>query len=80
MLVDQICTRCEPGSEEFHNSDRALKAINAVVFSCNEGARKMERTEEMYFIQKTLEFKDKGIPLVSVNRWLVKKGTPPFDY
>ena len=64
------------GSEEFHNSDRALKAVNAVVHACNEGTRKMERTEQMYYIQKTLSFKIKPIALVSNHsRWLVKKGS-----
>ncbi|KAJ6669389.1 hypothetical protein lerEdw1_008198, partial [Lerista edwardsae] len=41
---------------------------------CNEGARKMERTEMMYTINSQLEFKIKPFPLVSSSRWLVKRG------
>lgn len=74
LLVDAICSRCEPGSDEFHATDKALNTVNVLVHESNEGARKMERTEEMYFIQKTLTFKTKPIPLISSSRWLVKRG------
>ena len=36
-----------------------LFSLLQVVYNSNEGARKMERTEEMYYIQKTLVFKTK---------------------
>ncbi|XP_047139242.1 rho guanine nucleotide exchange factor 16 isoform X2 [Hydra vulgaris] len=74
LLVDAIIRRCELQSEEYLSTEKALKAIHIVVHNSNEGARKMERTEEMYYIQKTLVFKTKPIPLVSASRWLVKKG------
>ncbi|XP_066932051.1 rho guanine nucleotide exchange factor 16-like isoform X2 [Clytia hemisphaerica] len=74
LLVDAICRRCTPASEEFEKTDTALKALNAVVKESNEGARQMVRTEEMYFIQKNLIWKTKPIPLISTSRWLVKKG------
>uniref|UniRef100_A0A8C5UA22 Rho guanine nucleotide exchange factor 16 n=1 Tax=Malurus cyaneus samueli TaxID=2593467 RepID=A0A8C5UA22_9PASS len=46
-----------------------------LVKSCNEGARAMERTEQMYTLQKQLEFgKKKPFPLISVSRWLLKRG------
>ncbi|KAJ7421459.1 PR domain zinc finger protein 16 [Willisornis vidua] len=54
---------------------RAVKAISKLVKSCNEGARAMERTEQMYTLQKQLEFgKKKPFPLISVSRWLRKRG------
>ncbi|XP_065656277.1 rho guanine nucleotide exchange factor 26 isoform X8 [Hydra vulgaris] len=74
LLVDAIIRRCELQSEEYLSTEKALKAIHIVVHNSNEGARKMAQTEEMYYIQKTLIFKTKPIPLVSASRWLVKKG------
>eukprot|EP00069_Balaena_mysticetus_P007101 bmy_18986T0 len=65
-------------------------AHEMLVRLCNEGARKMERTEMMYTINSQLEFKIKFLdeyhvlhvlrvngrpfPLVSSSRWLVKRG------
>uniref|UniRef100_A0A8C6Z7Z0 Rho guanine nucleotide exchange factor 16 n=1 Tax=Nothoprocta perdicaria TaxID=30464 RepID=A0A8C6Z7Z0_NOTPE len=47
----------------------------SLVKNCNEGARAMERTEQMYTLQKQLEFgKMKPFPLVSASRWLLKRG------
>ncbi|TRY99427.1 hypothetical protein DNTS_022985 [Danionella cerebrum] len=47
----------------------------ALVKSCNDGARRMERTEQMYTIQKQMDFgKIKPFPLVSSSRWLRKNG------
>jgi len=74
LLMDAICRHCEPGSEEFSKTDKALSAIHQVVKACNEGARKMERIEEMYFIQQMLTFKIKPIPIVSSSRWLLRRG------
>ncbi|CAJ0958557.1 unnamed protein product [Ranitomeya imitator] len=46
-----------------------------LVKMCNEGARKMERTEQMYTLQTQLEFgKIKPFPLISASRWLLKRG------
>ena len=47
-----------------------------LVTSCNDGARKMERTEQLHEIHKKLYFgKLKPFPLVSVSRQLERKGT-----
>ena len=44
--------------------------------ACNDGARKMERTEQLHEIYKKLYFgKLKPIPLVSVSRQLERRGT-----
>uniref|UniRef100_I3J139 Rho guanine nucleotide exchange factor (GEF) 16 n=1 Tax=Oreochromis niloticus TaxID=8128 RepID=I3J139_ORENI len=46
-----------------------------LVTSCNDGARRMERTEQMYTIEKQMDFgKIKAFPLVSSSRWLKKRG------
>ncbi|CDQ80219.1 unnamed protein product, partial [Oncorhynchus mykiss] len=45
-----------------------------IVKECNEGVRKMSRTEELISIEKTLEFKSKSVPVISHSRWLLKKG------
>ncbi|XP_042687256.1 rho guanine nucleotide exchange factor 16 isoform X1 [Centrocercus urophasianus] len=46
-----------------------------LVKNCNEGARAMERTEQLYTLQKQLEFgKKKPFPLISASRWLLKRG------
>uniref|UniRef100_A0A8C9RE36 Rho guanine nucleotide exchange factor (GEF) 16 n=1 Tax=Scleropages formosus TaxID=113540 RepID=A0A8C9RE36_SCLFO len=53
----------------------ALKTISKLVKKCNDGARTMERTEQMYTIQKQMEFgKIKPFPLISASRWLLKSG------
>uniref|UniRef100_A0A4W5N5B5 Rho guanine nucleotide exchange factor (GEF) 16 n=1 Tax=Hucho hucho TaxID=62062 RepID=A0A4W5N5B5_9TELE len=52
-----------------------LPLLLDLVNSCNNGARRMERTEQMYTIQKQMEFgKIKPFPLVSSSRWLQKRG------
>lgn len=46
-----------------------------IVTECNEGARKMERMEEMLIISRQLDFREvRAVPLISASRWLVKKG------
>eukprot|EP00794_Sanderia_malayensis_P015273 gene15273-16849_t len=74
LLLDAICRHCEPGSDECCQTNNALVAVQNVVRNCNDGARKMERIEEMYFIQKMLSFKIKPIPIVSSSRWLLRRG------
>ncbi|XP_039618241.1 ephexin-1 isoform X2 [Polypterus senegalus] len=51
-----------------------LKLLVQIVKNCNEGVRKMNRTEELIAIEKTLEFKFKSVPIISHSRWLVKRG------
>jgi neuronal guanine nucleotide exchange factor len=47
-----------------------------VVHECNEGARKMERLEELLVLSRQLDFGAgvKALPLMSASRWLVKRG------
>ncbi|XP_072282108.1 rho guanine nucleotide exchange factor 16 [Pyxicephalus adspersus] len=75
LLMDTICQKTDVYTPEYEASTRALKAISKLVKQCNEGARKMERTEQMYTLQTQLEFgKMKPFPLISASRWLLKRG------
>ncbi|XP_058044496.1 rho guanine nucleotide exchange factor 26 isoform X1 [Ahaetulla prasina] len=74
LLMDTICQKTQKDSPKHEVCKRALKAVSKLVRLCNEGARKMERTEMMYTINSQLEFKIKPFPLVSSSRWLVKRG------
>ncbi|CAL8240506.1 unnamed protein product [Gadus morhua 'NCC'] len=53
---------------------RCTQGAGADCEDCNEGVRKMSRTEELISIEKTLEFKCKSVPIISHSRWLLKKG------
>ncbi|XP_053818897.1 rho guanine nucleotide exchange factor 16 isoform X2 [Vidua chalybeata] len=75
LLLDTVQQKTNARTAEYGAATRAVKAISKLVKSCNEGARAMERTEQMYTLQKQLEFgKKKPFPLISVSRWLLKRG------
>ncbi|XP_052459511.1 rho guanine nucleotide exchange factor 16 [Carassius gibelio] len=75
LLLDTICQKTPKESAEYFAACWAFKAISKLVKQCNDGARRMERTEQMYTIQKQMEFgKIKPFPLVSSSRWLKKSG------
>lgn len=75
LLMDTVCQKTPKNTAEHFAARWALKAISKLVKSCNDGARRMERTEQMYTIQKQMEFgKIKPFPLVSSSRWLKKSG------
>ncbi|XP_027557880.1 rho guanine nucleotide exchange factor 16 isoform X2 [Neopelma chrysocephalum] len=75
LLLDTVRQQTNARTAAYGAATRALKAISKLVKSCNEGARAMERTEQMYTLQKQLEFgKKKPFPLISVSRWLRKRG------
>ncbi|KAJ8016392.1 hypothetical protein DPEC_G00006750 [Dallia pectoralis] len=75
LLLDTICQKTKNDTAEYYAAVWALKAMSKLVNSCNDGARRMERTEQMYTIQKQMEFgKIKPFPLVSSSRWLQKRG------
>lgn len=47
-----------------------------LVTACNDGARQMDRTEQLHEIHRKLDFgKLKPFPLVSLSRQLERKGT-----
>lgn len=75
LLLDTICQKTPDKTAEYFAAVWALNAISKLVSRCNDGARRMERTEQMYTIQKQMEFgRIKPFPLVSSSRWLKKRG------
>ncbi|XP_024149508.1 rho guanine nucleotide exchange factor 16 [Oryzias melastigma] len=75
LLLDTICQKTPENTAEYFAAVWALHAMSKLVDSCNDGARRMERTEHMYTIQKQMDFgKIKPFPLVSASRWLKKHG------
>uniref|UniRef100_A0A8C7JP99 Neuronal guanine nucleotide exchange factor n=1 Tax=Oncorhynchus kisutch TaxID=8019 RepID=A0A8C7JP99_ONCKI len=74
MLVQNILKKAEENSEIEANAIKAHQQLEQIVKECNEGVRKMSRTEELISIEKTLEFKSKSVPVISHSRWLLKKG------
>ncbi|KPP75817.1 rho guanine nucleotide exchange factor 16-like [Scleropages formosus] len=75
LLMDTICQKTPENTAEYFSAAWALKAISKLVKKCNEGARNMERTEQLCTIQKQLDFgKIKPFPLISSSRWLQKSG------
>ncbi|XP_010839556.1 PREDICTED: ephexin-1 [Bison bison bison] len=59
LLVQNILKRVEERSEREGTALDAHKELELVVKACNEGVRKMSRTEQMISIQKKMEFKIK---------------------
>lgn len=74
LLVQNILKRVEERSERECTALEAHKELEMVVKACNEGVRKMSRTEQMISIQKKMEFKIKSVPIISHSRWLLKQG------
>uniref|UniRef100_A0ACB8FAV3 Uncharacterized protein n=1 Tax=Sphaerodactylus townsendi TaxID=933632 RepID=A0ACB8FAV3_9SAUR len=71
---ENILKKVEEKSEREITALEAHKELETVVKACNEGVRKMSRTEQMISIQKKLEFKIKSVPIISHSRWLLKQG------
>ncbi|XP_047580211.1 rho guanine nucleotide exchange factor 16 isoform X3 [Lutra lutra] len=75
LLTDTLCLKSQGRPERYEAASRALRAISKLVHQCNEGARKMERTEQMYELHARLDFgRVKSLPLISASRWLLKRG------
>ncbi|XP_062049528.1 ephexin-1 [Lepus europaeus] len=74
LLVQNILKRVEERSEREGTALAAHRELEMVVKACNEGVRKMSRTEQMISIQKKMEFKIKSVPIISHSRWLLKQG------
>ncbi|XP_068174416.1 ephexin-1 [Antennarius striatus] len=74
LLVQSILKKAEENSEREANAIKAHQELEQIVKECNEGVRKMSRTEELISIEKTLDFKSKSVPIISHSRWLLKKG------
>nr|XP_033814432.1 ephexin-1 isoform X1 [Geotrypetes seraphini] len=74
LLVQNILTKVPEQSERENTALQAHRELEKVVRACNEGVRKMSRTEQLISIEKTLEFKIKSVPIISHSRWLLKQG------
>uniref|UniRef100_A0A914Z7E3 DH domain-containing protein n=2 Tax=Panagrolaimus superbus TaxID=310955 RepID=A0A914Z7E3_9BILA len=77
LLVYAILERVPQNSEIQRIAAKALLLANHVVRNCNEGARRMERTEQLLDIERRLIYKTadlKRIPLVTSGRYVVKNG------
>ncbi|XP_052034287.1 rho guanine nucleotide exchange factor 16 [Apodemus sylvaticus] len=75
LLTDTLCLKSQGHPERYKAASRALKAISKLVKQCNEGAHKMEQTEQIYTLHMQLDFgKVKSLPLISASRWLLKRG------
>ncbi|KAM9852998.1 ephexin-1 [Aulostomus maculatus] len=74
LLIQNILKKVQENSEREANAIKAHQQLEQIVKECNEGVRKMSRTEELISIEKTLEFKSKSVPIISHSRWLLKKG------
>ncbi|CAL1606847.1 unnamed protein product [Knipowitschia caucasica] len=75
LLLDTICQKTADKTAEYFAAVWSFHAMSKLVTSCNERARQMERTEQMYTIQKQMDFgKIKPFPLISSSRWLRKSG------
>lgn len=74
LLVQNILTKVEEGSERESSALQAHRELEKLVRACNDGVRKMSRTEQLISIEKTLEFKIKSVPIISHSRWLLKQG------
>ncbi|KAK2868144.1 hypothetical protein Q7C36_000015 [Tachysurus vachellii] len=74
LLVQNILKKVEENSDRERNAIKAHQELERIVKECNEGVKKMSRTEELISIEKTLEFKSKSVPVISHSRWLLKKG------
>nr|CAD7569274.1 unnamed protein product [Timema californicum] len=76
LLVDAVLTRLSPEDDEYLICKLALATLNKIVQECNEGARRMERMEEILILNRQLEFSRevKAVPIISSSRWLIKKG------
>ncbi|KAM5164288.1 ephexin-1 isoform 2-T2 [Mantella aurantiaca] len=74
LLVQNILTKVEEGSGREASALQAHRELEKLVRACNDGVRKMSRTEQLISIEKTLEFKIKSVPIISHSRWLLKQG------
>uniref|UniRef100_A0A8C5JDP3 Rho guanine nucleotide exchange factor 16 n=1 Tax=Junco hyemalis TaxID=40217 RepID=A0A8C5JDP3_JUNHY len=61
LLLDTVQQKTNARTAAYGAATRAVKAISKLVKSCNDGARAMERTEQMYTLQKQLEFGKKKV-------------------
>uniref|UniRef100_A0A183CD64 DNA helicase n=1 Tax=Globodera pallida TaxID=36090 RepID=A0A183CD64_GLOPA len=77
LLIYAILDRLHPAKLQHSVATRALTLAIQVVRNCNEGARKMERTEQLLEIDSKIVYRGselRRVPLVSSGRYVVKSG------
>lgn len=77
LLLFAILDHVPNNSPQEYTASRALNLANLLVHNCNEGARLLERTEQLLEIERRLVYKNaelKRIPLVRKDRYVVKSG------
>jgi hypothetical protein len=76
LLILAILNKTPQDHPDHRIVENALRTVQKLVTECNDGARRMERTEQLHNIHRRLDFgKLKPFPLVSASRQLEKKGT-----
>uniref|UniRef100_A0A0R3RHH5 DH domain-containing protein n=1 Tax=Elaeophora elaphi TaxID=1147741 RepID=A0A0R3RHH5_9BILA len=78
LLMIAILEHTQQDATNYQTAQIALHLANHIVTCCNEGARHMERTEQLLEIERRLVYKSsdlRRIPLVSSGRYLVKRGS-----
>uniref|UniRef100_A0A8R1TK75 Uncharacterized protein n=1 Tax=Onchocerca volvulus TaxID=6282 RepID=A0A8R1TK75_ONCVO len=78
LLLIAILEHTQQDSTNYQTAQIALHLANRIVTYCNEGARHMERIEQLLEIERRLVYKSsdlRRIPLVSSGRYLVKRGS-----
>ncbi|KAK6104181.1 RhoGEF domain family protein [Brugia pahangi] len=78
LLMIAILEHAQQDAANYQTAQIALYLANHIVTCCNEGARHMERTEQLLEIERRLVYKSsdlRRIPLVSSGRYLVKRGS-----
>ncbi|KAM3719213.1 Ephexin-1 [Dirofilaria immitis] len=78
LLMIAILEHTKQDAINYQTAQIALHLANHIVTCCNEGARHMERTEQLLEIERRLIYKSsdlRRIPLVSSGRYLVKRGS-----
>ncbi|OZC11285.1 hypothetical protein X798_01701 [Onchocerca flexuosa] len=78
LLMIAILEHTQQDSTNYQTAQIALHLANRIVTYCNEGARHMERIEQLLEIERRLIYKSsdlRRIPLVSSGRYLVKRGS-----
>ncbi|KAM6927447.1 rho guanine nucleotide exchange factor 19 [Xenentodon cancila] len=75
LLLENILKLSELDSDAASNLKKAIGAIHEIVTECDEGVKKMKRTEELICLEMLLDFSNvKAVPLVRSTRSLVLQG------
>lgn len=77
LLLFAILDHVPNNTPQEFTASRALNLANLLVQNCNEGARLLERTEQLLEIERRLVYKNvelKRIALVRKDRYVVKSG------